>query len=264
MAPAQTPGFEDILDTGVNNGWYDPGVLLQALVFRWVFIPWLQAELDAYRNHINMTAKRHDCNKILPHGVPQHMMEFPEEYAILDFKIKVKPEHISTVRNQYASPDHDIFNLVPPDFEAYIGEFYTDLGSPSVNRNTCWDVYWQLLHHFERFDETHHVPTTVDDLWGFALTQAENEYRDEIPPIPNLRPLRGGDDIVGRDGAYYMGGVNGGDGLDLEQNAALCRLIDHVEPVVPGASDGPSSEEDVFAWFSDKEEANELNVPDEW
>ena len=27
-----TPGFEDILDIGVNNGWYDPNILLQAYV----------------------------------------------------------------------------------------------------------------------------------------------------------------------------------------------------------------------------------------
>ena len=25
-----TPGFEDILDVGVNNGWYDPDILLEA------------------------------------------------------------------------------------------------------------------------------------------------------------------------------------------------------------------------------------------
>lgn len=27
-----TPGFEDILDVGVNNGWYDPNILLEACV----------------------------------------------------------------------------------------------------------------------------------------------------------------------------------------------------------------------------------------
>ncbi|KAK7041062.1 hypothetical protein R3P38DRAFT_2478414, partial [Favolaschia claudopus] len=58
-----TPGFEDILDIGVNNGWYDPNILIQALVFRWVFIPWLQRELDAYRDRVNNTAKRADRNK---------------------------------------------------------------------------------------------------------------------------------------------------------------------------------------------------------
>jgi hypothetical protein len=25
-----TPGFEDILDVGVNNGWYNPDILLEA------------------------------------------------------------------------------------------------------------------------------------------------------------------------------------------------------------------------------------------
>ncbi|CAK5279646.1 unnamed protein product [Mycena citricolor] len=86
-----TPGFEDILDVGVNEGWYNPGVLLEALVFRWVFIPWLQGELELYRHRVNNTAKRCDRNKILPHGVPTSMFEFPEDYAILDFKIKVDP-----------------------------------------------------------------------------------------------------------------------------------------------------------------------------
>jgi len=33
------------------------------MVFRWVFIPWLQQELDAYRDRINNTAKRRDRNK---------------------------------------------------------------------------------------------------------------------------------------------------------------------------------------------------------
>ncbi|KAJ7780799.1 hypothetical protein DFH07DRAFT_685641, partial [Mycena maculata] len=69
-----TPGFEDILDVGVNNGWYDPDILLEAyvmplllclvftnpmldcsLVFHWVFIPWLQKELDSYCDRVNNT-----------------------------------------------------------------------------------------------------------------------------------------------------------------------------------------------------------------
>ncbi|KAJ8584139.1 hypothetical protein M405DRAFT_915675 [Rhizopogon salebrosus TDB-379] len=58
-----TPGFETLLDQGVNEGWYDAGNTLQNMVFRWVFIPWLQQELDAYRDRINNTAKRRDRNK---------------------------------------------------------------------------------------------------------------------------------------------------------------------------------------------------------
>jgi hypothetical protein len=34
------------------------------MVFRWVFIPWLQHELNAYRDRMNNTAKRRDRNKV--------------------------------------------------------------------------------------------------------------------------------------------------------------------------------------------------------
>ncbi|KAJ7581677.1 hypothetical protein C8J56DRAFT_714141, partial [Mycena floridula] len=58
------------------------------LAFRWVFIPWLQAELDAYRDCINFTTKRADRNKVLLHDVPSHIYEEPEAYECLDFKVR--------------------------------------------------------------------------------------------------------------------------------------------------------------------------------
>lgn len=57
------------------------------LVFRWVFIPFLQHELDEYADRLNHTAKRADRNKVLPHGVPAHIYKEPEEYGVLDFKV---------------------------------------------------------------------------------------------------------------------------------------------------------------------------------
>ncbi|CAK5264132.1 unnamed protein product [Mycena citricolor] len=258
-----TPGFEDILDTGVDNGWYDPGIVLKSLIFRWVFIPWLQAELEAYQKRVNMTAKRRDRNKILPHGVPQHMLEFPEEYAILDFKVKVNQAHIDTVREQYAPPAHDIFHLVPPDFAEYISRFYADLGSPPVTRQTCWDVYRQLLRCFEELDQLLGTAgPSVDQIWGFALTQAADQYCDEIQPIAGLRPLRGGEDVIGQDGAYYMGGVNAGAGLGLDHCAALEQLIDNVEPRINDNETDTDDDEEIFAWFSDEERPDA--EPDEW
>ncbi|KAJ7229891.1 hypothetical protein GGX14DRAFT_344175, partial [Mycena pura] len=59
-----TPGFEDILDVGIEKGWYDPGILLEALTFRWVFIPWLQCEFDAYRKRVNNTATKHAVRRV--------------------------------------------------------------------------------------------------------------------------------------------------------------------------------------------------------
>ncbi|KAK7029346.1 hypothetical protein R3P38DRAFT_2775897 [Favolaschia claudopus] len=80
------------------------GGMTPMLVFRWVFIPWLQKELDAYRERVNNTKKRADRNKVLPIGVPNDMFEHPEDYGVLDFKllyasltsiqIKVRKENI--------------------------------------------------------------------------------------------------------------------------------------------------------------------------
>ncbi|KAF8990788.1 hypothetical protein BDQ17DRAFT_1393070 [Cyathus striatus] len=63
-----TPGFEDILERGINEDFYHPDHTIEAfvisyiikyfllinrcnsMVFQWVFIPWLQSELDGYKD----------------------------------------------------------------------------------------------------------------------------------------------------------------------------------------------------------------------
>ncbi|KAJ7882973.1 hypothetical protein B0H14DRAFT_3082462 [Mycena olivaceomarginata] len=122
-----TPGFEDVLDIGVKNGWHDPSILLQvipSLVFRWVFIPWLQKEL-------NNTAKRADRNKVLPHGAPNDMYAFPEKL----WGISVDPDSIAHVRNLYAPPDHQVFQPAPNDFAQLAAEFYVEIGQPPIIRS---------------------------------------------------------------------------------------------------------------------------------
>ncbi|KAJ7131593.1 hypothetical protein C8R43DRAFT_895941, partial [Mycena crocata] len=208
-----TPEFEDILDMGVNNGWYDPNNLIEALVFRWVFIPWLQRELDLYSERLNNTAKRADRNKVLPHGVPNDMLENPEDYGVLDFKITVNPEAINDVQLIYAPREHEVFELVSLDFRLIIMKMYDDMGQPVITRDTCWHVYLALLGRFHALDEAHHVPHDIDAEWGYALTLARDDFAKEIELLPNLKPLRNGDNVIGSGGSYYMGGVNNGEGL---------------------------------------------------
>lgn len=63
-------------------------VLIESsLVFRWLFIPFLQSELDAWVDRVNNTLKRADRNKILPHGVPNDIYADPERFGCLDFKV---------------------------------------------------------------------------------------------------------------------------------------------------------------------------------
>ena len=39
-------------------------VYVFSMIFRWIFIPWLQYELDKYRDRVNNTAKRRDRFKV--------------------------------------------------------------------------------------------------------------------------------------------------------------------------------------------------------
>ena len=66
------PGFEDLLDFGVNTGLYNPSDplekyfvfisvlflshILYSLVFRWPAVPWLQAEIDTWVRVHNSSA----------------------------------------------------------------------------------------------------------------------------------------------------------------------------------------------------------------
>ncbi|KIK28196.1 hypothetical protein PISMIDRAFT_76947, partial [Pisolithus microcarpus 441] len=79
-----SPGFESLLDTGVDAGWYDPDNMLQLMVFHWVFIPWLQVKLNNYQDRINNSRKRRDKRKVLPHGIPELIYTCPGDYGALD------------------------------------------------------------------------------------------------------------------------------------------------------------------------------------
>ncbi|KAJ7607231.1 hypothetical protein FB45DRAFT_1093424 [Roridomyces roridus] len=60
---------------------------LFSLTFHWVFIQWLQSELDSYYR-VNNTAKCKDRNKILLNaGVPAHMFQFPEDYGAEELEL---------------------------------------------------------------------------------------------------------------------------------------------------------------------------------
>jgi hypothetical protein len=63
------------------------------LIFLWVFVPWLQKELNAWLKLKNESDKRADKNKILPHGKPSLIFESPELFDSYDFKVS---QHLYT------------------------------------------------------------------------------------------------------------------------------------------------------------------------
>ncbi|KAG1796073.1 uncharacterized protein HD556DRAFT_1234916, partial [Suillus plorans] len=184
-----TPGFENYLDSGVDAGWYDCDSTLQRLIFRWVFIPWLQRELDGYKDRINNTAKRHDRNKVLPHGVPNLIYDSPGDFGALDFKIVLEPGTIDHVRNLYVDLNHAVFELVPRDFGDFLHQCYDELGRPIVDCRSAWNVYLDL----------HQITSRLYEQLPPMVLPDDNLDDDFLPLLEDHQDLPFHN---GNDGAY--------------------------------------------------------------
>ncbi|KAG6370171.1 hypothetical protein JVT61DRAFT_12318 [Boletus reticuloceps] len=217
-----TTGFELLLDKGVESGWYDVGNTLQQMVFRWLFIPWLQEELDAYVDRVNNTSKRCDRKKVLPHGIPSLIHTSAEDYGALDFKVglgswamlmqvkqvTVNPEFVDTVSQLYINPDHPVFEVVPPAMNMLISKCYNLLGCPPMTRHSAWDVYCHLVIRVQEHAETPPLLATISDY----STDGDPEA-NELKLFPGLQDLPYNE-------TRYMGGVGGGTGLHM--HVSLC------------------------------------------
>ncbi|KAI6037299.1 hypothetical protein BKA83DRAFT_4486298 [Pisolithus microcarpus] len=219
-----TPGFETLLEDGVHQGWYDIDNTLQLMIFRWIFIPWLQAELDAYRD------------RVLPHGIPELIFSLPQDYGALDLKFMVNKAALKHVRRLYVNTNHAVFDLVPHLLSAHLEECYNNLGCPTISRQTVWHIYLDLLH------------TIQDDalmLRHHTSLSANTDADDELPLLEGQHDLPFNETD---QGYYYMGGVGGGLGLDEDHVHHLNRLdSDEEENFVEG---GPDI---VVTKFSDEE-----------
>ncbi|KAF7974335.1 hypothetical protein HWV62_12390 [Athelia sp. TMB] len=198
-----SPGFEDVFDKGVNENWYDANDFLMNLIFRWLAIPWIQIELDAWMANRNRSKPRADKHKILPHGIPDIIRAKPQKYGSYDFKIIVPNDLFDEMEELYAPQDHPVFQLVPPDFHARASELYARMGHPPVGRESFWDVYRNLLFLFQTPCEIR-LMTPILTAHREVLSQIEEE---EISLIPNLQDFKNPPGLVGPASSVYIGGA---------------------------------------------------------
>ncbi|KAH9177865.1 hypothetical protein EDB89DRAFT_1901967 [Lactarius sanguifluus] len=101
--PDWSVGFQNSLNKGVENKYYDIGDLLKCLVFHFVFIPFIQQEVDTWK---------------------------PHKWKAADYKIPIPPEVLDEIEKKYASPDNPVLELVPPEFVVHANTIWTALGCP--------------------------------------------------------------------------------------------------------------------------------------
>ncbi|KAM6490176.1 hypothetical protein JOM56_014368, partial [Amanita muscaria] len=184
-----TPGFEDLLDIGVNDGLYSLSDPLENLVFRWLAVPWLQAEIDKWVQTFNTSPRRANKNKILPQGIPDLIHNKPERYKSHNFQLIITPEMFDNFQREWAPLDDAVFQLTPAPFHAQADTHYTSLGRPAVSRGTFWSVYTSLLGCFRSGPED----ASLRDAFRLANLGAD----DEMNLIAGLEELRNIDQVIG-------------------------------------------------------------------
>ncbi|KAI9452828.1 hypothetical protein F5148DRAFT_1330590 [Russula earlei] len=187
-----TPGFESHLDFGYNNGLYNPDDPLEKLVFRWLAIPWLQAELDAWTWRFNSSPPRADKHKLLPQGIPNIIHAKPHLYGSQDFKVVVSSDIFDKMEQEWVQPHSPVFQLVLPTFAKQITTLYQTMGEPAVSCLTFWKIYQDLLALFRALPD--------DPQLAGALHLADEGANEEVQLLAGLRELRHGDNVVGEHG----------------------------------------------------------------
>ena len=108
----------------------------------------------------------------------------------------VSPAAIDEVRQLYINPNHVIFNLVPPTFNAFLERCYDQLHHPTIGRSTVWTVYCDLL---SLVCQCEGIPAVVTAIEGHDIADEELHL---LPGLWDLHEMEG-----------YMGGVANGLGL---------------------------------------------------
>ncbi|KAJ7180569.1 hypothetical protein C8R46DRAFT_1210907 [Mycena filopes] len=234
MRRSFTPGFEDLFDAGVARGLLDISNPLEKLVFRWLAVPWIQRELDHYVAIFNNTPRRADKHKLLPQGIPNLIQSKPHQFGCTDYKastpktfiqkryvhnispqVVITPELFDQLDAQWAPADDPVFELTPPSFHAEATAIFQQLGNPTVDRDTFWFVYVNMLDAFDGavFDDR--------DSLDRDMEAADDYFEDDIELMPGQADLRPGAPVIGSAAANvlyeYVGGLSAPPSIPADQ-----------------------------------------------
>ncbi|RXW16940.1 hypothetical protein EST38_g8913 [Candolleomyces aberdarensis] len=172
-----SPGFESILEEGVREGIYDTSKPIEVLVFRYLVIPWIQKELDIYRNRVNNFLPRKNKYKLTPHGRPSEDIHFrPDDYQkTRDFKILVPPDVMKLAEDTYIEDGHPVLELVPYSFQEIADVIFEGMGRPEITHENVWAIYSDMLEQVEVNIELGAITRYIVQDWGRGIVSASQE-----------------------------------------------------------------------------------------
>jgi len=144
-------GFENLLNQGEIRGLIefsrrDP---IETFLFRWLFVLYLQKELDMWTKRQNSSMRRAYKHKILPHGIPDEIHENPGKWGGKSFAVKVEDDLLNEMEALWAPPDSPVFELTSKSFNMHAQQLYDSIGCPTIHYDSIWDVFSQLKDRIE-------------------------------------------------------------------------------------------------------------------
>ncbi|KAG9123346.1 hypothetical protein FRC07_015063 [Ceratobasidium sp. 392] len=171
-----SPPLEAIMQEGIQNNWFNSHNYIELLVFRWVWMPLIQHDLDVFAYRYNTSRKRSNTKTLLPHGRPKYIFEYPEQFDGQNFKVTVPSDMIEEVRMRYADPEHTVHDWIPVDFDNQARHAYAHYQLPPVSRTTAWHCYHTLLWYFTQIaltGEMHQELSAQGEMQRNLLAQLE-------------------------------------------------------------------------------------------
>jgi len=128
-------------------------------------------------------------------------------------QIGVPDSLFDEMEEKYAPPDHEVFQLTPPPFDSRANKYYEEMGQPPVSSNSFWNVYQELLAHFQGAEPSDDLTEVLSDL----EKRTEQIAKEKVDVLPGLKPLRAGVNVT----VVGDGVVNDGHGNDSEIEATM-------------------------------------------
>lgn len=106
-------------------------------------------------------------------------------------------ELLQEMENEWAPPDHEVFQLVPPEFDYHAQNLYATIGSPVVDHKSIILVFRRLRDAFLPFEVEHPLAR-----YAASLDQEYDREQHGVAIIPGLRDMRPGDELGNNRGFW--------------------------------------------------------------
>ncbi|KAF8824199.1 hypothetical protein HHX47_DHR8000467 [Lentinula edodes] len=125
-------------------------VFIPRSLFNWLWPKIVQLAVDEFVDYWNNHKTRAQRAANLPSGVaPNVVFDFPENYGLVNCGIPVEIEDIAALRETLPRSREDCYEWVSKEFDQTASDVYSQLGSPTLNHTTGWQIFADMLKRLE-------------------------------------------------------------------------------------------------------------------